>query len=76
MGQSQKTSLGFIEEFKLNSMNYDEIIKSIKDILKEVHGNYTVSKFEEILNNYKKFHNNQKFPHRNLKEIYKKKKTR
>ncbi len=46
MGQSDQKSIGFFEQFKIEKMTYEEIVKNLKDKAQN-------SKFDEILDNFK-----------------------
>ena len=73
MGQSEN-KLGFFEEIKINEMSYNDTIKSLKGTFQ---CQFDVKKFEDILDNFKKFNDDKKitrFPLKTLKELLKEKK--
>lgn len=73
MGQSEN-KLGFFEEIKINEMSYNDTIKSLKQTFQ---CQFDVKKFEDILDNFKKFNDDKKitrFPLKTLKELLKEKK--
>ena len=66
--------LGFFEEIKINEMSYNDTIKSLKGTFQ---CQFDVKKFEDILDNFKKFNDDKKitrFPLKTLKELLKEKK--
>ena len=72
MGQSTNR-LGFLDEYKLNGMSYNETVNGIKGLIR----NCDEKIVDEILSNFKKYNEDYKytrFPLKVLKDLYRKKK--